>query len=224
MNSPNSTRNTDQVEVLGSGEKWKGIPYKELIQNYWNWLLGSKPKKLFYDNLFYMRPNYDFRDSIDEDGRTKRKNFEQVHRENANISTETIIFCPIVDSEFDDGYVDSKGFPIKDEEKLRHLAEIDIGKWKPLFFRVLNLNDKTESEFEPKLLDSGFFELSVPGDSQLAKNLDDPIPYLNHTYKAYAKGYYLAFRIVKEGSYRVTSSCVGPGGDKFDMEYEFNVT
>ena len=80
------------------------------------------------------------------------------------------------------------------------------------------------SDLEPKLLGSGFFELNVPGDSQLAKNLDDPMPYLNHMYKAYTKGYYLAFRIVKEGSYIVESSCEGPDKAEFKMKYEFIVT
>lgn len=223
MIPPNSARKTEQVEVLSDDGIWKGITYKELIQNYWNWLLGSKPKKLFYDNLFYMRPNYKFKDSVDKNGKTTRQNFEWVHSENANISTETIIFCPIADSEFDDGYVDSKGVPIKEEE-LRRLAEIDIQKWKPDSFQILNHEDDTVSNLESHLLDSGFFELNVPGDSQLAKYLDDPMPYLNHTYRAYAKGYYLAFKIIKKGSYSVRSSCKGPDGNESNMKYEFIVT
>jgi hypothetical protein len=213
------------VEVLPPKERPR---YEKLAGEYWNWLMGKgMPVGKFSRDLFFMRANHMYRNVIDPGNNSIRFNFEKVHEEIGDVSTNAVIFCPFADAEFDDGYLDQKGKPI-DQVKMAALAELDIKNWTTDSPQIRDLGQKVGSDIVPDMTQHRMqfgTDIRVHDDSQLAEFMDDRFPPRPKPYKARLDGYYIAFKILKAGSYIVTSFSEDPTTKKTsNMVYQFNVS
>ena len=193
------------VKCMGK-DGWNGITYSELVKDYWNWLVGpALRKKLFYDNLFYMRANHDYK--VDDKG--NRQNFERKHHESVNVSTNTIIFCPVTQAEYDDGYLTEKGIPI-DSKTMLDLALKDLEDWTHYSPSIRNTAEEKGTpivdNMEEYKIKCETFPIYVPNNSELGGYMDDPFLGRTKPYTACTVGYYIAFQFVKDGIYTVVSN------------------
>jgi hypothetical protein len=221
--------NSSLVMVLGKDEDWNGIDYEKLVPMYWNWLVGPRTEGKVSDSLFFMRANHRYKDIIDPDGKKDRRNFEEFHMGNANVSAETVIFLPVADAEFDDGYLDETANSI-DENRMSELADLDIRNWTTVSPKIHDLSGQGDEDIvsdlaEYRITSANTFDIIVPPNSELAEYLDDRFPPSKKPYSARTDGYYIAFRILKGGSYKVTSFNEDPTTNKTsNMEYTFTVS
>lgn len=231
------------VDVLAPGDTMNGKSYEDFVTKYWTWLLGNASNKPLSDGVLYMRACYKYVNSVSQDNVVRRNNIECGTRPNrepvdSGVTTDTPIFCPMIDACFDESYIDDRGTNF-DESLMRQACNRDIDLTERLatgrFATVPNImrgpSGPEDIVRQPdidghrmEIPQKGTFTLSVPSDGLLREKMEDPAPTGEGPFQAVAVGYYIVFKIKGRGQYTVNSRARGPRNYIANMSYDITVS
>jgi hypothetical protein len=231
------------VDVLAPGDRMNGKTYKDFVEGYWNWLLSNNSNSPLSGSVLYMRACYEYRTVVLSNNEIRRNNrlcgiAPHQPAVGPGITTNTPIFCPMVDACFDNTYTDEFGNSFN-EPLMREACNRDID----LTERLANGRFATapsimtgsvgpedivpQPDIERHRMEipqSGTFSLRVPFGAPLRDKMEDPAPTGDGPFQAVAAGYYVVFKIKNSGQYTIRSGARGPRDYIANMRYDITVS
>ena len=228
------------VEILAPGDTMSGKTYEDFVKGYWNWLLGRYSNNPIHNGVLYMRACYEYRYVTSADNEIQRNNNLCGGRPHQppvpRATTDTPIFCPMIDACFDETYTDESGN--FDESLMRAACNRDIdrterstnGRFATVPTITGDLGGPYDIVPQPdienhrmEIPQSGTFSLNVPANGLLRDKMEDPAPPGSGPFQAVAVGYYIVFKITDKGEYIIRSSARGPREYIANMVYRIKV-
>jgi hypothetical protein len=231
------------VNVLAPGDRINGKSYEDFVTDYWNWLLGTASNNPLSGGVLYMRACYEYEYSVSQDNEVRRNNSSCGTRPHqgsvgSGVTTNTPIFCPMIDACFDETHRDERGTNF-DESLMRQSCNRDIDLTERLatgrFATVPNIMsgpngpedivrqtdiDRHRMEIPQRRT----FPLNVPNAGLLRGKMEDPAPTGEGPFQAVAVGYYIVFKIRNRGQYTINSRARGPRNYIANMAYDITVS
>lgn len=188
--------------------------YRELAKAYWNWIQSpdpdANPRHPTQPNLTFLRDDVIGSQLQHEVGILTGRG----QTEDAAFSTTPIIattsmkfFFPIyhVCSVSEHPYV--KGGKCDTPEKRKNAAMFDLNnnyqKWAKITINGQDEHNIVNDDLDNYRIESGEFELRVPGSNNLNREAGFNLPPTEGSYPAYAAGIYLYLKDLQPGNYRL---------------------
>ena len=98
---------------LAPGDRMNGKTYEDFVEDYWNWLLSNNSNNPLFGGVLYLRACYKYRFIVLPNNEIRRNNRLcgiTPHQPVVGVvTTNTAIFCPMMDACYDDTYLDEFG-------------------------------------------------------------------------------------------------------------------
>jgi len=231
------------VDVLAPGDDMNGKSYEDFVKGYWNWLLSRDSNNPLSGGVLYMRACYEYRSVVLSNNEIRRNNrlcgiAPHQPAVGPGITTNTPIFCPMIDACFDDTYTDESGRNF-DESLMREACNRDIDLTERLangrFATVPNITSGPDGpedivpqpdieRHRMEIPKRGTFPLEVPNGTPLRDKMEDPAPLGTGPFEAVAVGYYIVFKIKDRGEYTISNRARGPRNYVANMVYNITVS